>query len=220
MQLRWLLVIAALAGASSCKEPAPPAPYEFTIRVESDPGRPMPGAQLVASGKVIATTNAEGRATVSTPGTEGDAVDIMVKCPDTYASPTKPVTVQLKRLADNKRPEYPMSCPPSQRRVVLAVRAENGAHLPVKYFGREVTRTDASGAAHYMLDARPGDQIEIMLATTERGFEGLRPQNPTFSYVVKPQDEVVLFDARFQIEKKPVMFVPAKKLPKEIPSDR
>jgi hypothetical protein len=144
----------------------------------------------------------------------------MVKCPETYASPTKPVTVLLKRLTDNKRPEYPVSCPPSLRRVVLAVRAENGAHLPVKYFGREVTRTDASGAAHYMVDARPGDQIEIMLATNEKGAEALRPQNPTFSYVVKPQDEVVLFDARFQIEKKPVAFVPAKKIPREIPSDR
>lgn len=189
------------AGCTQPPHPAPPAPLEVLVRVESDPGKPLPGAMLSVGGVPQATTGTDGRARFALAGSEGDTVALQVKCPDTHASPARPMQIVLKR-ADAGRTEYVAMCPPLLRRVVLAVRADNGPNLPVKFFGKEVTRTDASGAAHYMVDARPGDQLELSIATNERGAEALRPQNPVFSYVVRPQDEVVLFDARFQIEKK------------------
>ena len=52
------------------------------------------------------------------------------------------------------------------RRVVVAVRAENGPNLPVTYLGRAVGRTDASGAAHVLLAMHPGDQFSLGLDTS------------------------------------------------------
>jgi hypothetical protein len=196
-----LAAVAALSVACSQPAPAtPPAPLEVFVRVESDPGKPLAGALVSVGGVPQATTGADGRARFALPGSEGDTVALQVKCPDTHASPARPMQIVLKR-PDAGRTEYVALCPPLLRRVVLAVRAENGPNLPVKFFGKEVTRTDASGAAHYMVDARPGDQLELSISTNEKGAEALRPQNPVFSYVVRPQDEVVLFDARFQIDK-------------------
>ena len=66
----------------------------------------------------------------------------------------------LRRLAEpSKVPAYQATCPPTTRAIVVAVAAENGAGLPVLYLGREVARTDASGAASVLLHAVPGEPI-------------------------------------------------------------
>jgi len=54
------------------------------------------------------------------------------------------------------------------RRVVVAVRAENGPNLPVMYLDRAVTRTDAGGAASFALEVPPGSQFTVALNTIER----------------------------------------------------
>ena len=100
--------------------------------------------------------------------------------------------------------EYRALCPPLYRNVVVAVRAENGPNLPVMYLGQMYARTDASGAAHFMVRVRPYEQFDVTLATSEKGNEWLRPQNPAKAFVAKAQDEVMFFDQRFQVEKKPV----------------
>ncbi len=49
-------------------------------------------------------------------GKDGETFDVAVSCPEGFLSPSKPITVILKRLADDKKPEYDVACrPPSAR---------------------------------------------------------------------------------------------------------
>jgi hypothetical protein len=195
----------------------PPPPFDLIVHVESDPGHGVPGAAVVRNGKTLSSTAADGRAQVRLTGNEGDTVEVFVKCSDDFQSPAKPILLALHRMTDkSKLPEYNAACPPSVRRVVVAIRAENGANLPVTYLGKAVGRTDASGAAHVLLAMHPGDQFELALDTTND--PRLSPTNPNALFVVKPKDDIQAFDVKFTVAKpKPI---PKKKIdrPHEIKS--
>lgn len=195
------LGIAALALLVSCEEPRPPEPFEVLVKLESDPGMPVQGASVSRQNRLLATTDATGRARLKLPGVEGETTDVVVTCPEGYQSPTKPLSVRLARLADkSKTPEYAVACPPSTRRVVVAIRAVNGPNLPVEYLDREVTRTDASGAASFALEVPPGSQFNVVLSTEAR--TDIKPVSPSKLFVVDAKDDVLLFDQRFEVERK------------------
>lgn len=200
------IVAAALLLAGACGDPPPPAPFEVYVRVEGDPGKPIEGATITRGGKQLAVTNVEGRAMLKLAGAEGEIADVTVTCPAGFSSPKSPTNVRLTRLADKtKVPEYPVACPPNVRRVVVAVRAENGPNLPVLYLGKAITKTDESGAAHFALEVAPGAQFQVVLDTAER--KDIKPQQPAKIFVVSQQDEILLFDQKFEVERK-VTYVP------------
>ncbi|APR84414.1 Hypothetical protein A7982_09763 [Minicystis rosea] len=187
--------------ACSALEPVPPPPQEILLRIAGDPGQPLKGATVQYNGKKVSESNAEGIAPLKLNGKDGEVYDLTITCPDGYLSPSKPLSVMLKRLADTtKKPEYDISCPPTTRTVVVAVRADNGANLPVLYLGREVARTDAAGAAHVMFKLKSDESFNLVLGT--EGQDRLRPQNPTASFVVRERDDVFTFDQKFELEKK------------------
>lgn len=189
------------AGCGKQLDPPPPPPFKLSIRVDSDPNRPLAGAKVLHQDKEVGVTGVDGRAIVSLKGSEGDVASITVKCPDTNQQPA-PFQVGLRRLADAKVPEYAVMCPPLVRRVVIGVRADNGANLPVMFLGSLVARTDSAGAAHFALDVKPGEQFEVQIKTDDQ--PKLKPQNPVRTFVMPPRDEVVLFSQSFVLEKKKV----------------
>ncbi len=211
--MRRLFGLACIFVAG-CADPPPPPPFQVFIKVESDPGRPIVGAtvsRLRTGGPVDAappsiTTGADGRALLAIRGIDGEIADITVQCPDGYTTPSKPISVRLQRLAEKKIPEYSVACPPAMRKVVIAVRAENGSGLPVLYLGKQVTRTDASGAAHFALEVPPGAQFAVALDTSER--RDLKPTNPSKPFTVGQLDDVLVFDQRFEVEKRRVYIAP------------
>jgi hypothetical protein len=208
-------LIASTLGLVSCQQPPPPAPFQIFVRVDSDPGRPVEGASITHANKVIGTTNAEGRAMLTFPGAEGEIADVLVMCPEGFQSPTKALSLRLTRLADKtKVPEYSVACPPTMRRVVVAVRADNGPNLPVVYLNRAVGRTDGSGAAHFALEVAPGSQFQVQLDTGDR--KDLKPQKPTKAFVVNQQDDILLFDQKFTVERKIVRAPKGPSIPRPI----
>jgi hypothetical protein len=185
------------------------------VKVEADRGVPIPNATVARANKTIATTDAQGRAMLTIGGQEGDVTDVVVTCPEGYQSPTKPLNLRLTRLADkSKVPEYGVSCPPSMRKVVIAVRAENGPNLPVMYLSKPITRTDAAGAASFALEVPPGSQFSVALDTGER--KDIKPINPSKVFVVSQQDEIFLLDQKFEVEKKKVYAPPAPHIPRAL----
>jgi hypothetical protein len=216
MRLTAAAVTLALASLASCGRglaPEPPPPVFVIVRVTSDPSQPLEGATVTFAGKTIATTDAKGAAKLELKGRQGDAYEVSVNCPAGYESPPKSIVIALRHMADpSQMPEYDVSCPKSSRTVVVAVRTENGAGLPVLYLGREVARTDTSGAAHVLLANMPRDaQFDLTLDTGGKGAEQLRPKSPTASFAVKGQDDVFVFEQRFTIEAKPVVWKPVVK---------
>ena len=185
-------------GGSGCNLQPPPAPpFEIVVNVSSDRGHPLPGAVIMKGGKEGPSTGADGRVSVKIAGVEGETVDLMVKCPADYVSPTKAIAVALRRVSGSKLPEYEASCPPAVRHMVVAVRADNGGNLPVKVLDRVVGYTDPNGAFTYALPLRPGDGVEMMLDTS--GNPLLSPKNPSTMLTMKPYDDVVTFDQKFQV---------------------
>jgi hypothetical protein len=187
------------------------------VRVESDPGAPLAGVAVLVDGAERGTTGEDGRARLSLVGVEGDMHDVSVRCPAGFQSPAKPISAPLHRIADPaKMPEYSVLCPPLERKVIVAVRAENGPNLPVRYLDNEVARTDASGSAHVELSMRPGDSFELTLSTTEPGNEKLRPRSPSAPFTARAQDDILVFDQQFTREKDPVRRIAAPARPRHL----
>jgi hypothetical protein len=193
-----LAVTCAALGCGKQLETAPVPAFKFSVRVDSDPNRPLAGAKVLHQDKEVGVTQPDGRALVALRGNEGDQAQLVVKCPETNQQPA-PIVVALRRLADGRVPEYAISCPPLVRRVVVGIRAEGGANLPVVFLGNVVARTDSSGAAHFALDVKPGEQFEVQLKTDDN--PKLLPKNPARSFVMPPRDDVVVFNQAFSLEK-------------------
>jgi hypothetical protein len=215
--MKRAIAFAALSCACGSLEQAPAPPYRVELAVESDPGVALAGAQILHNASAVATTGPKGVALLTLRGAEGDSYDFQVKCPVEFTSPSKPITVFLRRIDErDKLPRYQASCPPSTRTTLVAVRAENGAYLPVLYLGQPVATTDASGAALVSLKLKPGEQFELTLSTVGKDAETLRPQNPSATFIAKAKDDVAVFDQRFTIEKKAVFGPVVDRRPKKL----
>lgn len=182
---------------------APPedASYPFVVRAESDPGVPLPGASVLRAGKALGASGADGSLSLALRGKPGENVGLEVSCPSGYRAPEKPLQVVLRPLAEQARkPEYLVFCKPELRSVVISVRAQNGAHVPLKFLGKEIARTDEHGAAHAVLKLPPGVNANFVLDTSAPEHAALRPQSPELKVTVPERDEVVLFDQPFTVE--------------------
>jgi hypothetical protein len=203
---RFMVLAGALAlGPQGCPkieiqfEDPKPEPFEVQINVFSDPGVPIPGAQIIVGGSAQSLTDASGNARILSYGHEGDRIDVVVKCPDDYESPDAPLSIGMRKLTKGSpTPHFEVRCPPTRRTTVVGFRVENGPNIPVQYLGRTVARTDSSGAAVFALRLKPAQQVEVSLDTTDAP-EGIRPQNPTFTFVAKAVDDFVVFDQTFVV---------------------
>ena len=198
--MKRLFVLAALAPlALACAPKAAPS-YRALLRIQGDPGRPIAGANISYKDKSIGITNSEGVVELKLKGRDGQVFDLVVTCPNGYQSPPKPIPITIRRLAEpDAMPEYHASCPPLLRNVVVAVRAVNGPGLPVVFLGKERTRTDASGAAHLLLQVPPNQSIQLALDTS--GSERLRPKSPAATFEVRNDDEVFVLEQKFSEER-------------------
>ena len=203
-RLRPLALLAALA-CSACTASASPK-YEFLVRVESDKDVPLAGAQLSRHGQALGTSDKKGVIALSIAGLAGETVELETTCPPGHRAPDQPLAVTLRSLAEEgRRPEYRVSCAPLVRSLVVAIRAENGPNLPVKYLGKEIARTDQAGAAHALLRVSPGETVTLTLDTSGEAGARLSPKNPELKLTAQERDDVVLFDQTFtrEVESKP-----------------
>ena len=194
--------------ATSCSEGAevPPAPYVFTITATSD-AQPLENVAVVCNDSVLGTTSAEGLLTVQRQGTEGQPVSFSVSCPEGYRTPDGSQNVTLRRVlsldpqVQARGVELTFACAPEFRDAVVIVRTHEQAGLPVFVDGVEVTRTDASGAAHIYRRMTPNARFQVRVATVSN--PRLRPVDPSQSYTVPDHDTVFLFDRQFEEEAAP-----------------
>jgi hypothetical protein len=203
-----LLLSTGTACGKMSLDPVPPPPFTVAFAVEGDPGEPLTGATVSRNDRTIATTGTDGRAQITLEGADGEIVDTSIKCPEGHTSPLHPVSIRLARTGDGKAPVFKVTCPASQRHVVVAVKAENGPNLPVVYLGKVITRTDASGAAHFAIEAPPGDQFQVTLDTADD--KKLSPVSPSKPFTVGARDDIFVFEQKFEVEKKKVRVVKKK----------
>lgn len=178
--------------------------YAVAVRVESDPGQAVAGANVVGAGKTLAKTDASGLAALSLTGALGAQIALSVRCPEGFRQPSEPVSVILRPAEPNTpAPEYRVMCPPSLRSLVVSVRAPNAVGVPLRHLGKELARTDAQGAAHALLKVTPGEGLNLVLDTSAPEHHALRPKSPSFKLTMPDRDDVVLFDQTFIVDAPP-----------------
>jgi hypothetical protein len=176
-----------LAVAVACNPPAPPSPAApIALRVTSNRGAPVSGAEVLSGSNVVALTDANGAASLDVGGREGDTFEVEVRCPPPFRSPA-PLVIRKLAITGGAT-EMTVKCEETARTLVVVVRAEGGPNLPILHLGKEVGRTDRSGAAHLKIDADNRERIELTLST--EGIEGIHPQNPTTAFEPNENDEV------------------------------
>ncbi len=206
MKYPWIIGLCLLTASCSEDGEAPPQPYTFTITATSD-AQPLENVAVTCNGAVAGTTNAEGLVTIQRQGSEGQPVAFSVTCPQGYRTPGGSQTVTLRRVlsldpqVQARGVELAFTCPPEFREAVVIVRTHDQAGLPVFVDGVEVTRTDASGAAHIHRRMTPNARFQVRVATTSN--PRLRPVDPSQSYTIPDHDTVFLFDRQFEEEAPP-----------------
>jgi hypothetical protein len=195
---RLLLLCAAIGCDAEVRE----RQYNIMIQVESDVGVPLANARILRDNREQGATKEDGTLQLALTGREGDSAALRVACPEDYASPDAAISVTLRSLAGTKTvPRYKALCPPLLRNLVVAVRTTHASGLPITFRGREVARTDHSGAAHVLLRVPPKEQIALTLDTSSD--PQLRPKSPELTLDMPPQDKIVLFDKTFTREQPP-----------------
>ena len=185
-------LIAFALGVGACARELPAPTYDCLVRVSSDPGMALANVSVLRNGQRVGATNQSGSLRLRLSGVEGETVTLTIQCPAGHRQPTEGVSVILKSVADATHvPEYSFACPPELRRIVVAIRAEQGPNLPVLFLGKELARTDSSGTAHVLLQQAPDSQFELTLGTDEEGAKQLRPHNPSMKFYVRDQDDVM-----------------------------
>jgi hypothetical protein len=195
----WALAALALRAAA-CTSPAAQH-YPVLVRIESDPDVPLPGALLSHEGRVLGSSDALGLVSLTLSGAVGEQLALEVACPAGFRAIGPAINVVLRPLADPaRRPEYRARCRPELRSLVIAVRAPNAVHVPLRYLGKEIARTDDQGAAHGLLRLPPNESAKLMLDTSAPEHRWLRPQNPELKVSMPDRDDVVLFEQPFVID--------------------
>jgi len=182
---------------SACEQPPPP-PITITVRARTETGAHVANADVFAGSMLVAHTDRDGLARLDIRGAEGDTFYVRVDCPAGYRSPNEPLAVRrLGIAASTSLPEYAVVCHEMRHTMVVAVRAEAGPDLPVFYLGKEVARTDRSGAAHVTVAMDVHERIELMIGTAGKDNEKIHPQNPVSVFEMPDHDDIQLFPVTF-----------------------
>jgi hypothetical protein len=228
---RALMIVVTLATgvlASCDDEPAAPPRYPFTFLTHAD-GDGLEGVQVTVNNSPVGVTNGEGVLRVDLTGPEGAPVRVSAVCPDGHRSIEDAQVHNLRRVQSldpataARGIEVTFACPPEHRSAVVVVRTHDQVGLPIMLDGREVARTDGSGAAHLAVVMTPGTAFQVLVDT--RHNERLRPRSPTQTFTVPDHDDIFLVDQRFveeapprRVRRRPRTVAPASRLPQRISS--
>lgn len=196
------IVLLAVLLVSGCKTKPVPTLPKISIRASTTRGAPVTGAEVMMAGVVLARSDAAGAAKVDVGGSEGDTFELQVRCPSPLKSPAAPLVIRRLEIAGGDV-EHAVKCEETRRTLVVVVRAEGGPDLPILYLGKEIGRTDASGAAHVRLDTDIKDRVELILGTDGAQMAGAHPQNPSATFEPADHDEVKEMSVTFKRDAKP-----------------
>jgi hypothetical protein len=221
------LALSLLASLLGCGNTPPPPLYPITLRVLSD-DHALPGAAVIIGGRELGATDAQGRFRMETVGVEGTSVEVTVRCPPGFRSPSQPLavvlrsTVQLNQAQRGQGIETTAQCPPTQRIAAVVVRVPGRPNLPILYENREVTRTDLQGIAHMIFRVGAGDTLRLRINTREQPL--LRPANPELVVHTTDTDNVYVNTQSFEVAPPPRAprshSAPVNRGPQRIPARR
>jgi hypothetical protein len=175
-------------------------PFQLIVRVTDDTNAPMAGIPVLMGKTRLGVTDAAGTLERKLDSPEGSTVLLSVESPKLY-KPVTPAKVVLRRLAGLSG----QGSVPIEQTLVLEPREHKYAillktgipNLPVRAFGKQTAITDESGAAMFLHQGEPGEELKIEIDTTRR--KELQPQNPTTTVVLPPRSDAQLVEQKFHV---------------------
>ncbi len=202
MNLIAFLACVGLAAASGCAPKEAPVPrFAVALRAATEEGLPLAGVTFSIGKQGLGATGENGQLHLALPGIEGSSVAVTAACPEGFEAPATFPTLRLTktRSLEGHAPQaipFEVRCRKKFVDVVVVVKAERGARLPVLVDDKPVTTTDDDGLAHVLLRrSRSDGTLQVSLDTTAR--PALKPLNPARTFETHNQDGIVLFEQSF-----------------------
>ncbi len=210
MRFGFTALLAALSFStlSGCQKledllgSTPPEPYPVLLIVERDPGVPIAEAPVLYKDKLIKNTDANGAAFLQLQKPDGEEVELNITCPpDTTQAPA--LRIKVLRVKEQKYLEQHVRCAPLIRHIAVSVRVDDGPGLPISYFGEVKATTDASGAAHFLMDVAPNKQVKLRIDAS--AYPKLKPQYDEVAFKVADADDMFSVKSKFTSDQKKVI---------------
>lgn len=188
----------ALAGSCDQADLASTA-VPIAVQASDDLGAPLANVELFAHGKRLSQTSALGTLRYTLRGTIGQQVALSGRCPNGFRDPEPLPPIRLRALASIGRSDAELKlqlvCRAAVRNVLIIIKTDDRANLPVWLNGEQRTRTDRSGVAHLHLRSTPGDTAWVRIGTQDN--PRLQPVDPRRSFEIADRDSVFVFDQAF-----------------------
>lgn len=214
-----LLVV--VVGACGPKATTSPPKYALECQMTSDDGKALGGVTVDIGRRRVGTTSADGTLRAELSGVEGQTLPVAVSCPEGFANPESLSPLRLTHtrrvnLSGYQPLHVEAVCRRNTRDIVVIVRAQGGAGLPLQVEGRPAGVTDADGIAHVLVRAdRATPSLSVSLDTSSR--QDLKPRCPSRVYELAGNDAVLIFDQTLVATPKPVFHGGPAKSRKRIP---
>jgi len=201
--MRIGVLMFGLLVAAGC-EPQKEQPFQLIVHITDDNNAPMAGI-AVSAGKIpLGSTDATGTLERKLDSPEGTTILLGAEAPKLY-KPVTPVKVVLRRLAGLSG----QGSVPIEQTLMLEAKEHKYAillktgipNLPVLAFGRQAAVTDENGAAMFLHQGEPGEELKVEIDTSQR--KELQPQNPTATVVLPPHSDAQLIEQRFRVPPPP-----------------
>jgi hypothetical protein len=212
---RMLLLAMMLQLYPGCSEEE--GKFPVVIIASTDDGKPLPDLAVTVGANVSGKTDAQGRLKLRVIGKEGARISVTVATPKGYRPVAAPSPIVLRRLVDIEGGggralpiEHAVRFLPLSRQYAVLVRA-GVPGIVVETFGTRRAVTNAAGAAMFLYEGAPGDELQVKLDTD--GHPELRPQNPQQSFLLATRSEAYLVREHFTVNRPPP---PKKRAPKRV----
>lgn len=202
--LCWFSYLLAAISGISCVSPETPPVVPILVTVVDDTGAPVEGARVFIDGNPEGDTDAQGAREARVLGPEGRGVSVQVRCPDGYRpieTPPLRITCRFLHEMGSQKDRYiPLSarftCGLAEQSWVLLVKTDGRDGLPVKALGDTVATTDRDGVAQVLLTGAPGEEMDVVIDTSEH--PDLRPENPSRRVRVPAKKQILIFEQTFK----------------------
>jgi hypothetical protein len=175
--------------------------FASEFHIANDDGDAVVGAVIAAGKMRLGTTGPDGILRTDLAGADGQSLPVTVACPEGLTGPEKPTSLRLTHTRRVNLSGYqPMRveavCQRNVRDIVLIVRVQGGAALPLRVDGKPAGTTDADGIAHVLVKVdRNVKSLNVSLDTS--GHQELKPRNPSRTYELIGNDGLLVFDQAF-----------------------
>ncbi|MFT3928090.1 MAG: hypothetical protein QM778_36515 [Myxococcales bacterium] len=197
--LRRALFGLALMFTIGCAAGDESQEVRFHVSVRDDQLQAQPGVSIEVDGQAVASTDTQGRASVSFHA-RANRARIAVRCPSGYHA-SEPRSIPLSRRGRQPPLELVFTCRPAQRTLLLVVRAPEGVGMPVLADGEALGHVAEDGTFHAVIKRAPDATLRLTLDTTDAPL--LVPQHPVREITVGERDEIIVFDQELRAARPP-----------------